>query len=165
MSEPFVGQIQAFPYNRIPRGWFPCNGQLLPIQTYQVLFSLLGTAYGGDGIRTFGLPNLNGRVPVGVGSVTTLGEKGGEDAHTLTVAEMPQHTHTVNASKETATINKPAGTVWAQSPQPCYATGVDVTLKSTALGNTGGSQPHNNMQPYLALSFCIANNGIYPSRG
>jgi microcystin-dependent protein len=146
-----------------PKGWALCNGQLLPINQNQALFSLLGTTFGGDGRVNFALPDLRGRTPIHVGSGHTLGEKGGEQAHTLSIAEVPTHTHVAMASPTNA--DSPVGTnnVLAGALN-CYR-GPDslVSLNPGSLVNTGGSQAHLNMQPFLTLSFCIALQGIFPS--
>jgi microcystin-dependent protein len=140
-----------------------CNGQLLSIQQNAALFALLGTTYGGDGVRTFGLPNFQGRVPVHMDGVLPIGSMGGEEAHTLTVAEMPQHTHTLSGLAGPRTVAAPAGAVLATGD--IYGIGPpDAALLSVAVATTGGSQPHSNLQPYLTLNFCIALVGIFPSR-
>jgi microcystin-dependent protein len=167
MAEPFLSEIRIMSFNFAPKGWALCNGQLLPINQNQALFSLLGTTYGGDGRVNFGLPNLQGNVPIHMGSGHTLGEKGGEQAHTLSIAEIPTHTHTANATTAVATTNIPINTsVLAQSTSSQLYTGASnlVAMAPNSLGNTGGSQAHLNMQPFLILSFCIALQGIFPSR-
>lgn len=145
-----------------PKGWALCNGQLLPINQNQGLFSLLGTTFGGDGKVNFALPDLRGRTPIHVGSGHTLGERGGELAHTLSIAEIPQHTHVLNASASPGNTQSPAGSVMARSLEQPYgpASGLEA---SPVVTNIGGSQAHLNMQPFLTLSFCIALQGIFPS--
>ncbi|HKQ99535.1 MAG TPA: tail fiber protein [Pyrinomonadaceae bacterium] len=148
-----------------PKGWALCNGQLLPINQNQGLFSLLGTTFGGDGRVNFALPDLRGRTPIHVGSGHTLGERGGEQAHTLSIAELPEHVHVLNGSKNTA-VNSPANSpvLGSTNPQQGYVTaGNLVAMSAQVVGNTGGSQAHLNMQPFLTLSFCIALQGIFPS--
>lgn len=165
MSEPFLAQIQAFPYGFVPRGWAPCNGQLLPINQNQALFSLLGTTYGGDGITTFAVPDLRGRVPVHVGNGVTLGQMAGETTHTLTANEMPVHTHMAMANGSgSPTDPSPTNNVWTAQAGNTYGTELTGALNGSALAPAGGSQPHSNLQPYLSLQFCIATVGIYPSR-
>ncbi|WP_312110763.1 phage tail protein [Brevibacillus reuszeri] len=164
MSEPFVGELRLFPINYAPRGWAFCDGQILQINQNQALYSLLGNTYGGDGRTTFALPDLRGKVPVHVSTSIPLGSSAGEASHTLTINEIPQHTHQVVASSANATATNPAGNTWAQVAEP-YAQANSLTqMNPAAIGTAGGSQPHNNMQPYLAMHFCIALQGIYPSR-
>ena len=149
-----------------PKGWALCNGQLLPINQNQALFSLLGTTYGGDGRQTFGLPNLQGRTAIHFGNGYALGGNGGEQAHTLSVSEIPNHTHTANAANVTATTNAPSNTRMISQSQGSnlYAAAANLqAMAPGALANTGG-QPHQNMQPYLTLNFCIALQGIFPSQ-
>ncbi|GMK42804.1 tail Collar domain-containing protein [Paenibacillus sp. CCS19] len=164
--EPFLGEIRLFGFGFVPKGWLPCNGQLLNISTNTALFSLLGTAYGGDGIRTFALPDYRGRVPVHQSSSLPIGATGGEEAHTLTVTEMPAHNHHVSASNGDGTAKSPEGMTWAvpQSKANSFSTTLDKTMSSAAFSAAGGSQPHSNMQPYLAINYCIAAQGIYPPR-
>lgn len=166
MAEPFLSEIRIMSFVFPPKGWALCNGQLLPINQNQALFSLLGTTFGGDGRVNFGLPDLRGRTPIHVGSGHTLGERGGEQAHTLSIAEIPQHTHVWNANSVTATTNTPTATsVLANSTgENVWGPGTNLQAMSPAtVGNTGGSQAHLNMQPFLTLSFCIALQGIFPS--
>jgi microcystin-dependent protein len=171
MSEPFIGQITIFGGNFAPRGWAFCNGQLLSIAQYSAVFALLGTTYGGDGQTTFALPNLQGRVAIGFGngpglSPRALGQSGGEENHTLVVTEMPAHQHTfaVAASNEAATANRPGGNILAEGTIYSAPTAADATLGGVSAQTVGGSQPHNNMQPYLAVNYIIALEGIFPSR-
>lgn len=168
MAEPFLGEIRLFSFYFPPKGWALCNGQFLSINQNQGLFSLLGTMYGGDGQTTFGLPNLMGRVPIHMGSGFVQGQQGGEQAHTLSIAELPTHTHAANATKSVATTNTPANTLLlAQSTAASlYASAGSnlVAMAPGSLANVGGSQAHLNMQPFLVLSFCIALQGIFPSQ-
>ena len=166
MAEPFLSEIRIMSFSFAPKGWAMCNGQLLPINQNQALFSLLGTTYGGDGRVNFALPNLQGRTPIHTGSGFTLGERGGEQAHTLTISELPTHTHSAKASSSDGNIVVPTGNVLASSLNQSYRA-PDNALTSLAPGtiaNVGGSQAHLNMQPFLALSFCIALQGIFPSQ-
>jgi microcystin-dependent protein len=170
--DPIIGQIQIFGFNFAPRGWATCEGQLLQIAQNQALFSLLGTTYGGNGTTTFGLPDLRGRVPMHFGSgpgllIKFLGESGGTENTTLVANNLPSHNHVLNGYSEAGTASSPAGAILANTGalDREYATaGTIVTMKSDAIGNTGGNQAFNNMQPYLVVNFCIALEGIYPSR-
>ena len=167
MAEPFLGEIRMFSFNFAPKGWALCNGQLLPINQNQALFSLLGTTYGGNGATSFGLPDLQGRVPVHPGSDVVLGQKAGNEAVTLIASQLPAHNHPVRASSDVANAISAAGAVLAGKPRG----GVDVyanpsnlvPLAAGSVGNTGSSQPHPNIQPSLVISFCIALQGIFPS--
>jgi microcystin-dependent protein len=167
MAEPFLSEIRIMSFSFAPKGWALCNGQLLPINQNQALFSLLGTTFGGDGRVNFSLPDLRARVPIHVGGGHTLGESGGEQAHTLSAAETPQHVHSVNATTVPATTNTPGNTLLtAQSTAAnLYASAASnlAAMSADAVANTGGSQAHLNMQPFLTLSFCIALQGIFPS--
>lgn len=164
MAEPFLSEIRLFSFNFAPKGWAQCNGQLLPINQNQALFSLLGTTYGGNGQTTFALPNLQGRVPIHMGSGHTLGELGGEQSHTLTLTEIPQHTHIAHASPANADAPVPGNNLLA-SANNVYAPPANLTsLHPASITNAGGSQPHLNMQPFLTVNFCIALQGIFPSR-
>lgn len=162
MAEPFLGEIRQFSFVFAPRGWALCNGQLLPINQNQALFSLLGTTFGGDGRVNFALPDLRGRVPIHVGSGHTLGERGGEAAHTVSVAELPTHTHAVSVSSAPGTVSTPAGSYLAGAPN-AYADPSASPVGLPGASSTGGSQAHLNLQPFLTTSFCIALQGIFPS--
>jgi microcystin-dependent protein len=165
MAEPFLSEIRIMSFGFTPKGWALCNGQLLPINQNQALFSLLGTTFGGDGRVNFGLPNLQGKVPIHVGQGHTLGETGGEQAHTLSISEVPTHVHAANAVNATAATNNPSPAVlMAQSTSAqLYGSGNPVGMASNAVTNAGGSQAHLNMQPFLTLNFSIALQGIFPS--
>ncbi len=166
MSEPFLGEIRIVSFSFAPRGWALCNGQLLPINQNQALFALLGTTFGGDGRVNFALPDLRGRTPIHVGSGFILGQRAGEEAHTLNQGEMPAHTHIVRASNLPANVRTPNGNVWA-SPNggTNYSNSApNTTMQANLVSTIGGSQPHNNMQPFLVLNFIIALQGIFPSQ-
>jgi microcystin-dependent protein len=163
MAEPFMSEIRIMSFGYAPRGWAMCNGQLLPINQNQALFSLLGTTFGGDGRVNFALPDLRGRTPIHVGSGHTLGERGGEQAHTLSIAELPTHVHVARASSVSATTNTPTNAVLGASAATYHAGTTLVSLSPTSVSNVGGSQAHLNMQPFLTLTFCIALQGIFPS--
>ncbi len=164
MAEPFLSEIRIMSFVFAPKGWALCNGQLLPINQNQALFSLLGTTFGGDGSVNFALPDLRGRVPIHVGSGHTLGERSGEQAHTLSIAELPQHTHVVNAANVAAATDDPTSNLPAVAGLNAYGAATGLTaMGASAVTNTGGSQAHLNMQPFLTLSFCIALQGIFPS--
>ena len=163
MAEPFLSEIRLMSFVFAPKGWALCNGQLLPINQNQALFSLLGTTFGGDGRVNFALPDLRGRVPIHVGGGRTLGERGGEQAHTVTMAELPTHTHQLTGSASDADVVLPTDNVVGRSSQ-LYGPPTQLTpLEASTNGSTGGSQAHLNMQPFLTLSFCIALQGIFPS--
>lgn len=166
MAEPFLSEIRIFSFNFPPKFWAECNGQLLPINQNQALFSLLGTTYGGNGVTTFALPDLRGRVPIHEdGSNFTLGQRAGEEAHILTTQEMPAHTHQARASANGPTISSPSPNFWATNTGfTPYGTTADVTMSADNITNVGGSQAHNNMSPFLTLNMCIALQGIFPSR-
>jgi microcystin-dependent protein len=168
MSDPFLAEIRITSFSFAPKGWALCNGQLLPINQNQALFALLGTNFGGDGRVNFGLPDLRGRSPLHFAAAYPLGQRAGSEAVALTAAQIPQHAHTVLASGLSAATNQPAGNVFAKKPR----FGIDVyappgnlaQMSPAAIGSTGGSQPHDNMQPYLVLNFIIALQGIFPSQ-
>jgi microcystin-dependent protein len=165
MAEPFLSEIRIMSFVFAPKGWALCDGQLLPINQNQALFSLLGTTFGGDGRVNFGLPDLRGRTPVHVGSGHTLGERGGEQAHTLSIAELPTHTHVAKASSSPGDTAVPTGAVLGSPLNLSYRPPDNnlTALSSGSIANVGGSQAHLNMQPFLTLSFCIALQGIFPS--
>lgn len=163
MAEPFLSEIRLMSFSFPPRGWALCDGQLLPINQNQALFSLLGTTYGGDGRVNFALPDLRGRVPIHMGSGHVLGERGGEQAHTLSIAELPTHNHTISASGSDGMTPNPTNALLASYTNG-YATPTSlVSLAGDTISNIGGSQAHPNMQPFLTISFCIALQGIFPS--
>ena len=163
MAEPFLGEIRIMSFVFAPKGWALCNGQFLPINQNQALFSLLGTTFGGNGQTTFALPDNRGRTPIHVGSGHTLGERGGEQAHTLSISEIPTHTHAVRASSAAAATPVPTSSVLAPANNLYSASNALVALGASSVTSTGGSQAHLNMQPFLTLSFCIALQGIFPS--
>ena len=164
MASPFLSEIRIFSFNFPPKGWALCNGQLLPINQNQALFSLLGTTYGGNGTTNFALPNLQGKMPIHEGNGFTLGQTGGEQAHTLTPSEMPQHTHQATAGSNAADQGVATNNYWANGGQPAYATSVNGQMAASAVSTVGGNQAHDNMPPYLVLNFCIALVGIFPSQ-
>ena len=161
---PFLGQLMLASWNYTTRGWAMCNGQLMAINQNQALFAVLGTTYGGDGISTFALPNLQGRTPVGFGNGVVLGQVGGEELHTLQVSEVPPHTHPLMAGPG-ANLTKPGGALVASGGASLFtgASGLGA-MNVLTLGNTGGSQPHENRQPYLVMNWCIALSGIFPTQ-
>lgn len=165
MAEPFLSEVRIMSFEFAPKGWALCNGQLLPINQNQGLFSLLGTTFGGDGRVNFALPDLRGRTPIHVGSGHTLGERGGEQAHTLSIAELPTHTHVLSATSTDANAPIPtANLLGRQAPaNPYIGVTALAAMNAASVANTGGSQAHLNMQPFLTLSFCIALQGIFPS--
>ncbi|WP_028103670.1 phage tail protein [Pseudoduganella violaceinigra] len=167
MADPYLGEIKLVSFNFPPKGWALCNGQLLPINQNQALFSLMGTSYGGDGRVTFALPDLRGRTPVHIGDGITQGQAGGEFAHTLNVAEMPGHTHRLLASTALASSGDPNGALLARKGRlsaDAFNGTPNTSLVANQVSSTGGSQPHENMQPYLTLNFVIALQGIFPSQ-
>jgi microcystin-dependent protein len=166
MSEPFLSEIKIMSFGFPPKGWALCNGQLLPINQNQALFSLLGTTYGGDGRVNFALPDLRGRASIHImGNNHVLGERGGESTHTLSIAEIPSHQHSAKASANTSDQPAPGGNFWGNAGLASYSASPPSTAMSpSAIANAGGSQAHQNMQPYLVLSFCIALQGIFPSQ-
>jgi len=164
MAEPYLGQITMVAFNFAPKGYALCNGQLLPINQNQALFSLLGTTYGGNGTTTFALPNLQGATPLHQGSGFVLGQVGGEATHTLTQSEMASHTHQLKGDPAAATAPSPSGNVWAASTASPYGSTPSTAMNLAAIGDAGGSQPHDNFQPYLVINFVIALQGIFPSR-
>jgi microcystin-dependent protein len=165
MSDPFIGEIKVVSFNFPPRGWAFCNGQLLAISQNQALFSILGTMYGGDGQTNFALPNLQARHAMHTGATHPVGAAGGEAAHTLSVNELPTHTHLpVAATSPGNPGTDPTGAVWAARPTVGYVSTPNQPMHPAVLGGTGGSQPHENAAPYLVLNYVIAIVGIFPSR-
>lgn len=165
MSEPFLSEIKIVSFNFAPKGWALCNGQFLPINQNQALFALLGTTYGGNGQTTFALPNLRGRLPIHMGNGHTLGEAAGSTAVTVNIQQMPQHLHFENAQPTEQNSQLPAaGAVMCQASNVYRTPDNLIALNPASVTNVGGSQPHNNMMPYLTLNFIIALQGIFPSR-
>ena len=168
--DPFVAEVRILPINFAPKGWAFCNGQILPIAQNTALFSLLGTTYGGNGQTTFALPDNRGRTPIHVGSGHTLGERGGEQAHTLSISELPTHTHVLSAVQTGTVSGNKTGAIGAalstSTPNNIYSSAISnlVSLNAGTVTSVGGSQAHLNMQPYLTLNFCIALQGIFPSQ-
>ena len=165
--EPYLGEIRCFGFGRIPAGWLPCQGQLLAINQNQALFSLLGTQFGGNGTTNFALPNLQGRTPVHYANTQPIGTPGGVENVTLTQSTMPSHNHLVSVSTTSADQRAPLNNYLAALAAPHLTYGPASNLTGMAgdiIGSQGGTQPHNNMQPYTVLSYCIATQGIYPSR-
>lgn len=166
MGTPFLGEIKIISWNFPPKGWAFCNGQLMQINQNQALFSILGTTYGGDGRVTFALPDLRGRVPIYTGpNFDTLGQKGGEEFHTLIQTEMPQHIHFLQANKNAGNKALPTNNFLANISTQAYGAASNLTtLDPSTVSATGGSQPHENRQPFLVLNFIIALQGVFPSR-
>lgn len=166
MSEPFLAEIRIVGFNFAPRGWAFCDGQILPINQNQSLYSLLGTTYGGDGRTSFALPDIRGRAPVHVGNGFSEGHKTGEETHTLSTAEIPQHSHQVNGTSNAVTAadpnsNRLPGT---SNSKPYTSASGGGSMGSSTVSHVGGGQAHNNMQPFLAMNYCIALQGLFPSR-
>jgi microcystin-dependent protein len=167
---PFLGQIMIVPYNFAPFGWATCDGQILSIAQNTALFSLIGTTFGGNGTQTFALPDLRGRVPIGAGQLPggetyDLGETGGEESVTLTVSQLPSHTHTAMGSASVANTGSPTNAYWATPRVLLYSAATPNTaMNSGALAPAGGGLPHSNIKPYLGMTYVIALTGIYPSR-
>lgn len=164
MSTPFMGEVKIISWNYPPKGWAFCNGQLLPINQNQALFSLLGTTYGGNGQTTFALPDLRGRAPVHFGQGITQGEAAGQAAHTLTMSELPAHNHFAHGSTNAPNQGSPGGNYWAALAGSYSTAQADSTMNVQSTSFVGGSLPHTNMQPYLVVNFIIALQGIFPSR-
>ena len=163
MTTPFLGEVRTTSFTFAPKGWALCNGQLLAVNTNQALFSLIGTAFGGDGTTTFALPNLQGRIPTHVGNGYVLGQTGGEESHTLTTAELPAHLHQASSASATTSVS-PAGSVWAATTSVTYAPTTSTAMSTAAVSTTGSGQPHENRAPFLVINFIIALTGIFPSR-
>lgn len=168
--EPFLGEIRLFPYSAIPKGWVACEGQILQINTNQALYSILSNVYGGDGRNTFALPDYRGRTPVHVSPSFPLGTSQGEATHTLTINEIPQHTHQVYSSPEAPKLATPTGNTWSAiadsfSQNAPTTGGTAAQMAVGSIKESGSSSAHDNMQPYLVLVYAIATTGIYPSRG
>ncbi len=170
MTEPFFAEIRMVGFNFAPRGWSFCDGQILPINQNQSLYALLGTTYGGDGRTSFALPDLRGRTPIHDGqseggTLHPQGQQSGEEAHPLTIAEIPQHQHTIQASADNTTSTEPAGTVFAKTAEQTYhSLDNPANMGFSMLAAAGGGQPRPNMQPFIAVNFCIALQGLFPSR-
>jgi microcystin-dependent protein len=170
VSEPFIGEIKLISFNFPPKGWAFCNGQLLPINQNQALFSILGTTYGGDGRVNFALPDMRGRMPLHWGQGFTLGQRAGEEFHTVTMSEMPAHQHLLQASLASNVVggtvtNQPNGNMLALATTEVYTSGnPDTTMSPATIANVGGSQPHENRQPFLVINYVIALQGIFPSQ-
>ena len=168
MGQPYVGEIRLFGGNFAPAGWMFCAGQLLPISEYETLFNLIGTTYGGDGQSTFALPDLQGRLPMHMGtgnglSSRTIGEKGGVETVTLTAQQIPLHTHPALAVSGNGNQATPQNGVWAGSTTSRYSSSApNLAMNNTLVGSTGGSQPHDNLMPYLTISFIISLFGVFP---
>jgi microcystin-dependent protein len=169
-QERYLGSVALVSFDFAPKGWALCDGQLLPINQNQALFALLGTTYGGNGINTFALPDLRGRMPIGAGqgnglSPYALGQIGGEETHTLMLSEIPAHSHTPNGVGSPANTGSVAGTYWATPRILLYSSAApSVPMNSVAIGSTGGNQPHENKKPYLVITYIIALQGIFPTR-
>ena len=163
MSTPFLGEIMMCSFNFAPRGWAQCNGQLLPINQNQALFSLMGTTYGGDGRVNFGLPDLRGRAPMHVGQGFVQGQRSGEEFHTVTQQELPQHVHLLQGTTATGRAKDPANNALA-SARGHYAEAGDVAMHPSSVTNVGGSQPHENRPPFAVINFVVALQGIFPSQ-
>jgi microcystin-dependent protein len=165
MSEPFLSEIKIVSFNFPPKGWALCNGQLLPINQNQALFALLGTTYGGNGQTNFALPNLRGRVPISFNNGHSLGEAAGSTSVTINIQQMPTHTHAFNVTNNAASATAPDNTVVVgPTPSPNYGPSGNLVSMAPSVSSVGGSQPHNNMMPYLVLNFIIALQGIFPSQ-
>jgi microcystin-dependent protein len=165
MATPYIGELRIFAGNFAPQDWALCNGQLLAISQYEALFQLIGTTYGGDGVNTFALPNLQSRIPVHQGNGFVLGQLSGSEQVTLTTQQIPSHTHTANATNVAADQASPKGYIWAQSTLNQYGSNSPGTgMSPAAIGNSGGSLPHDNMTPYLVVNFIIALFGVFPSQ-
>ena len=164
MSDPFLAEVRIVGFNFPPRGWAQCDGQLLPINQNQSLYAVIGTFYGGDGRTTFQLPDLRGRAPMHRSTTYLVGQRGGSEEHVLQAGEVPAHSHTVQASDDDATTGNPAGNVFARATSTLYGPkAAPTTLSPDAVNQAGSGQGHPNMQPYLALNFVIAIQGLFPT--
>ena len=163
MSTPYVGEIRMFAGTFAPSGWAFCSGQLIAISENPTLYNLIGTTYGGDGVQTFALPDLQGRLPLHIGTGFAQGQKSGEETHTLNVQEIPSHSHTVSA-KGQATTNSISGGVYAGGGLKAYKAATAATMNSAVVKSNSGGQPHENMMPFVVVSFIIALEGVYPSQ-
>jgi microcystin-dependent protein len=171
-AEPYIGQISIYAFNFAPRGWMPCDGRLLHIAQYQALFALIGTTYGGNGVTTFALPDLRGRIVVVPGNgpgltPKTLGEMGGTETNTLLISNLPPHNHSINAVSTEGNQNSPTGNLPADTKtldKEYSNAAANTTMKTSMVGNTGNGTPVNNMQPYLSIGYYIATEGIFPPR-
>ena len=168
MATPYLGEIRLFGFGTVHKGWAQCNGQILQVNQNQPLFALLSNYYGGDGVTTFALPNLQGCTPINMGQDRlgnnySIGQTGGEAAHVLTTNEIPSHNHLLTANSSTVSQSRPSGNLWAVLPDNAYAISANTKLSLASLANTGNNQGHDNMAPYLTLNFCIALQGIFPS--
>lgn len=165
MGQPYVGEIRMFAGNFAPAGWMLCQGQLLPISEYETLFNLIGTTYGGDGQSTFALPNLQSRVPMHQGNGFTLAQAAGTETVTLTTSQIPAHSHVPQANSGSGTQTSPSGNVWSLSTNLPYSTNAPTaSMDPAAIGSAGGSQPHDNMVPFLAINFIISLFGVFPTQ-
>jgi microcystin-dependent protein len=173
MPEPYIGEIRLFAGSFAPNGWMFCEGQLLPISENDALFTLIGTTYGGDGQQTFALPNLASRVPIHMGTAPSsgityqIGEMAGTEAETLTVQQIPSHTHPFTGSTANGTATNPGGSVMAgsvSSVQPFIEDSPTASLNANAIGPAGGSQPHENCQPFICINYIISLFGVFPSQ-
>jgi len=165
MGTPFLGEIKMISWNFNPKGWAFCNGQFLPINQNQALFAILGTTYGGNGQTTFALPDLRGRIPIHVGQGNTLGQAGGQQAHTLTISELPAHNHSISGNSGDPNVGVVNAATWAKLGGEYTSSFTALTtMHPSSVTNVGGSQPHNNMAPYLVINFIIALQGVFPSQ-
>jgi microcystin-dependent protein len=164
MGTPFFAELRIFSFNFPPKNWAFCNGQFLPINQNQALFSLLGTTYGGNGQTTFALPDLRGRTPLHFGNGFIQGERGGQESHAITISELPAHTHQASGSPNAPNQGTPLGGTWAAIAGTYSDQSPNATLHPASISGVGGSQPHNNLSPYLVLNFCISLQGIFPSQ-
>ena len=165
MDSPFLGDIEIFAFDWTPRGYFQCNGALISIAQNSALFALLGTYYGGNGTTTFAVPDFRGRVPISQSNTHVMGERTGEEFHSLNISEMPAHTHPIRASAATVTQSSPAGNLWAKGDgESAFGSTANASMHPASIGSAGINQGHENRMPFLVLNFCIASIGIFPSR-